>query len=203
MPIRDRHSRPASPRAVPSTVTSPPSRRRYPSRISTVVVLPAPFGPSSANTSPWLMSRSTPSTAIVSPYDLRRPRTRTLVVESMQLASGRASAGTTTGRPDPPSTARWTRSQASCTPRVASGSAARVGGGSAAPPAPGRLRRAPAVTGTTPARGVSGRNPVQERRGRRRLADVKPLGEQRARQPGEHVAGAGGGQPPGTGRVHQ
>jgi hypothetical protein len=42
---------------------------------------------------------------------------------------------------------------------------------------------------------------VQERRGRCRLADVKPLSEQGARQPGEHVAGAGGGQPAGAGRV--
>src|SRR5262249_7810254 len=76
--------------SVPSTETSPLSRRRYPSRISTVVVLPAPFGPSIANTSPWKISRSTPSTAIVSPYDLRSPLTRTLVVESMALASAGA-----------------------------------------------------------------------------------------------------------------
>ena len=42
-------------------------------------VLPAPFGPSRANTSPRWMSRSTPFTASTSPYRLRRPRTRTAV----------------------------------------------------------------------------------------------------------------------------
>src|SRR5262249_58447638 len=89
-PPPPRHSRPPSLGSVPSTETSPLSRRRYPSRISTVVVLPAPFGPSIANTSPWKISRSTPSTAIVSPYDLRSPLTRTLVVESMPLASAGA-----------------------------------------------------------------------------------------------------------------
>src|SRR5262249_58119294 len=125
MPSRDRHSRPPSPGSVPRTVTSPLSRRRYPSRISTVVVLPAPFGPSRAKTSPCRISRSTPSTATVSPYDLRSPLTRTLAVVSMTPASGHGGAGTTTGRPDPPSTVRWTppgeRRQASCTARIASG----------------------------------------------------------------------------------
>src|SRR5262249_5339567 len=90
MPIRARHSRPPSLGSVPSTDTSPLTRRRHTSKISTVVVLPAPFGPSIANPSPWKISRSTPSTAIVSPYDLRSPLTRTLVVESMPLASAGA-----------------------------------------------------------------------------------------------------------------
>src|SRR5215472_5039678 len=193
MPIRDRHPRPPSLGSVPSTVTSPPSRRRYPSRISTVVVLPAPFGPSSANTSPWLMSRSTPSTATVSPYDLRSPLTRTLVVESMKQASGPAGPGPTTGRPDPPSTVRWTRSGLL---HAADG----VGQGVDHVARPDR--GFPAGERAGPARCVSRRNTVQERRGRRRLADVKPLGDQRTRQPGEHVAGAGGGQPSRPGRVH-
>ncbi len=35
------------------TRTSPASRRRTPSRISIVVVFPAPLGPSRAKTSPW------------------------------------------------------------------------------------------------------------------------------------------------------
>src|SRR5262249_30933643 len=194
MPIRDRHSRPPSPGSVPGAVASPPSRRRYPSRISTVVVLPAPFGPSSANTSPWLMSRSTPSTATVSPYDLRSPLTRTLVVESMDQASGPASPGTTTARPVPPSTVRWTRSGFL---HAADG----VGQGADHVARPDR--RFPAGERAGPARCVSGRNTVQERRDPRGLADAKPLGEQRARQPREHVAGAGGGQPPRAGRVDQ
>ena len=45
----------------------PPLRSRNPSRISTVVVLPAPFGPSSANTSPFFTSKLTSRTATVSP----------------------------------------------------------------------------------------------------------------------------------------
>src|SRR4051794_30488470 len=42
-----------------------------------VVVLPAPFGPSTATTSPVLTSRSSPSTACCAPYALRSPRTST------------------------------------------------------------------------------------------------------------------------------
>src|SRR5215469_17657041 len=83
MPMRERHSRPPCPGSVPRTVTSPLSRCRYPSRISTVVVLPAPLGPSSAKTSPCQMSRSTPSTAVTSPYVLRRPLTCTLTPDEV------------------------------------------------------------------------------------------------------------------------
>ena len=53
--------------SAPSTCTSPASRRRWPSSTSTVVVLPAPLGPSSAKISPRRMSRSSPSTAAESP----------------------------------------------------------------------------------------------------------------------------------------
>src|SRR6266700_6623784 len=42
-----------------------------------VVVLPAPFGPSSAKISPRSMSRSIPATAVAPRYRLRSPRTRT------------------------------------------------------------------------------------------------------------------------------
>jgi hypothetical protein len=48
-------------------------------RIRTVVVLPAPFGPSRAKTSPVLMVRSTPSRTPRSPYALRRPDAETAV----------------------------------------------------------------------------------------------------------------------------
>ena len=53
--------------STPSVSTRPPLRWRNPSRISTVVVLPAPFGPSSANTSPLFTSKLTSRTATVSP----------------------------------------------------------------------------------------------------------------------------------------
>ena len=46
--------------STPSTLTSPAERIRKPSRISMVVVLPAPFGPSRAITSPRPTWKSTP-----------------------------------------------------------------------------------------------------------------------------------------------
>src|SRR4051794_10927816 len=57
----------------PSTRTLPPSGRRYPSHVSTVVVFPAPFGPSTAATVPRPTARSTPPTATLAPYRLTRP----------------------------------------------------------------------------------------------------------------------------------
>ena len=54
---------PAAAGSAPSTRTSPPVRWRKPSRISTVVVLPAPFGPRKAKISPRRTSRSMPATA--------------------------------------------------------------------------------------------------------------------------------------------
>jgi hypothetical protein len=59
-PIWARHR--SSPKAgsTPSTLTSPAERIRKPSRISMVVVLPAPFGPSSVMTSPRSTLKSTP-----------------------------------------------------------------------------------------------------------------------------------------------
>src|SRR5690606_23611084 len=61
----------------PSTSTAPASGSISPSRISIVVVLPAPFGPSRPNRSPVCTSRSRPATATPSPYRLRSPRQRT------------------------------------------------------------------------------------------------------------------------------
>jgi hypothetical protein len=60
---------------MPSTLTSPASRLRYPSRISTIVVLPAPLGPSRPKTSPLSTLKSTPRTASTAPYALRSPLT--------------------------------------------------------------------------------------------------------------------------------
>ena len=51
-PIRRRSRSPATAGSSPSTATVPPSARRTPWRISTVVVLPAPFVPSRPNSSP-------------------------------------------------------------------------------------------------------------------------------------------------------
>ncbi|MBB4908208.1 hypothetical protein H4W32_008280 [Actinophytocola algeriensis] len=51
----------------PKIVTLPESGRVRPSIMSTVVDLPAPFGPSNATTSPGAITRSTPSTARTSP----------------------------------------------------------------------------------------------------------------------------------------
>jgi hypothetical protein len=48
----------------PSTVTSPASRSSSPAMIEIVVVLPAPFGPSSPYVSPGLIWNPTPSTAV-------------------------------------------------------------------------------------------------------------------------------------------
>ena len=55
----------------------PASGLMKPSHISTVVVLPAPLGPSSASTSARRTSRSSPETAVVDPYRLLTPRSRT------------------------------------------------------------------------------------------------------------------------------
>jgi hypothetical protein len=53
--------------STPRVCTVPPLRSRKPSRISTVVVFPAPFGPRSAKTSPFSTSKLTSRTATVSP----------------------------------------------------------------------------------------------------------------------------------------
>ena len=66
IPMRFLHSRAACPSSLgsnPSTRTLPESLVRKPSRISTVVVFPAPFGPSKANISPDAMDKSIPLTA--------------------------------------------------------------------------------------------------------------------------------------------
>jgi hypothetical protein len=58
-PIRSRNSCSPAVGSNPSTETRPASRSRWPSRISQSVVLPAPLGPGSPNTSPLAISRST------------------------------------------------------------------------------------------------------------------------------------------------
>src|SRR6516164_2990622 len=63
--------------STPNVSTRPLLRSRKPSRISTQVVLPAPLGPSNANTSPFCTSKLTSRTARLSPYALRRCSTLT------------------------------------------------------------------------------------------------------------------------------
>ena len=58
--------------SIPLTRATPESGSLIPSRISMVVVFPAPFGPSIPNTSPGDTSNEIPSTAWISLYRLRR-----------------------------------------------------------------------------------------------------------------------------------
>ena len=66
-PIRARRARSPRPGSWPRTETAPALGRRWPSRISAIVVLPAPLGPSRQNTSPRATSKLTPRTAWTSP----------------------------------------------------------------------------------------------------------------------------------------
>src|SRR6478752_4715796 len=59
-------------RSKPATVAAPASASRSVDRMLTVVVLPAPFGPSNAKISPVRMRRSTPPSTVVSPKRLVR-----------------------------------------------------------------------------------------------------------------------------------
>src|SRR2546428_1002850 len=63
----------------PSTLAWPPVGFRRHSRISTVVVFPAPFGPRKANTSPLVRLKDIPLTAMLSPYFLERFSTCTIL----------------------------------------------------------------------------------------------------------------------------
>jgi hypothetical protein len=57
----------------PATRTSPPSAVMSVVRIRTIVVLPAPLGPSRAKIVPSATCRSIPSRTVLSPKDLRSP----------------------------------------------------------------------------------------------------------------------------------
>src|SRR6266542_2815805 len=72
-PIAARTASGSGARSWPSTRISPPSGLISVDRICTVVVLPAPLGPSSAKTVPAGTVRSIPSSTSLSPNDLRRP----------------------------------------------------------------------------------------------------------------------------------
>src|SRR4051794_5837128 len=64
----------------PRTRTVPAVGRRYPSAVSTVVVLPAPLGPNRASTSPAPADSDNPSTAVTSPYRTTRPNMSTAAI---------------------------------------------------------------------------------------------------------------------------
>src|SRR5689334_3688428 len=74
MPRRARSAVASRSHRCPSTSTSPASGARRPSRISIVVVFPAPFGPSNPKHSPRRTVRSRPFTAVTAPYLLTTPR---------------------------------------------------------------------------------------------------------------------------------
>ncbi len=114
IPTRWRQSEVAWAGSTPSTSTSPASRSPNPSRISIVVVFPAPFGPRKAKISPWRTSRSTPATASTSPKERRSPLTRIAVsmagklrrAAAPRIGAGAEIAASTRGwrRPGPRST---------------------------------------------------------------------------------------------------
>src|SRR5207244_9875401 len=83
----------------PRTRACPPVELRRHSRISTVVVFPAPLGPRKANTSPFVRLKDMPLTATLSPYFFERLSTcttlsncpgrgaaRVLLIEAVLLA---------------------------------------------------------------------------------------------------------------------
>ncbi len=72
-PIAARTRSGAAATSCPATSARPPSAGTSVERMLTVVVLPAPFGPSRAKTEPAGMRRSMPSRTVLSPYALRRP----------------------------------------------------------------------------------------------------------------------------------
>ena len=73
--MRARRAAPASAQLCPSTRTVPAVASWRPSRISTVVVFPAPLGPSSPRHVPAGTEKDTPSTAVTSSKRFTRPST--------------------------------------------------------------------------------------------------------------------------------
>ena len=74
-PMRERSCAASRTTSRPATRAVPASGERSVERMRTVVVLPAPFGPSTPSTVPGAASSSTPSSARTSPNDLTRPLT--------------------------------------------------------------------------------------------------------------------------------
>src|SRR5213596_2819679 len=74
----------------PRTSACPPVGFRRHSKISTVVVFPAPFGPRKANTSPFVRLNDIPLTATLSPYFFERLSTCTTLSDCPGRGGGRA-----------------------------------------------------------------------------------------------------------------
>src|SRR5437762_9325857 len=75
----------------PRTSARPPVGFRRHSRISTVVVFPAPLGPRKANTSPFVRLKDIPLTATLSPYFFERPSTCTTLSDCPGRSAARGS----------------------------------------------------------------------------------------------------------------
>src|SRR5207244_13362548 len=73
----------------PRTRACPPVGIRRQSRISTVVVFPAPLGPRKANTSPFVKLKDMPLTATLSPYFFERPSTCTTLSDCPGRGAGK------------------------------------------------------------------------------------------------------------------
>src|SRR3954454_154083 len=87
--------------ATPLISTDPPVGRASPVISRSVVVLPAPFGPSNPKTDPAGTSRSSRSTARTPPPAVKR------LVNPRQTTVTGASDGGGSGRPLTPPAARW------------------------------------------------------------------------------------------------
>src|SRR5256885_1067348 len=73
----------------PRTAAGPVVGFRRHSRISTVVVFPAPLGPRKANTSPFVKLKDMPLTATLSPYFFERPSTCTTLSDCPGRGAGK------------------------------------------------------------------------------------------------------------------
>src|SRR5262245_18984972 len=91
MPMRCASLRRSWAGSTPRTRTVPLSGRRKPASVSTMLVLPAPFGPTSPKISPSFTVNDTPSTATVRPYTFRRPSTSMIAIGLSSSPNGSAS----------------------------------------------------------------------------------------------------------------
>ena len=97
-----------------------------------MVVLPAPFGPSTATHSPVSTDRSMPRTASTDPYDLRSPRTSIAVVIApcpprrrsvYPIEPGPPKGSSISGRPGDPKGSANGSAKGSITPSTSASSA--------------------------------------------------------------------------------
>src|SRR4029453_18732411 len=116
MPLRARTYIGSSVTSLPSRSTRPESGDIRPTTMEKVVVLPAPFGPSSPTTSPDEISTLTPRTTVRPLNDLVRSVVLSVAIQGLQ-GIGLVFNGVTPGMPSTTSVSspRWNRS---VTPRV-------------------------------------------------------------------------------------